>query len=351
MSRAFAPIHSSVSTAPWSHVLGIFAAEGGFMWDDDEVTKRQNQLTVVLNFETLVRQRTLLPSLAGAMRFVVERHQFVPLVEAERRLTEFFAGYEPASVNVVVVLPDDRQFPREAVDAALATLRRITTLSIDVVAGVAEMPADWAGLRSVAHFVETGRSGPHWAAISMYRIFGAVMAPEAVMETDARQIATFLGSALDPAFLVHAEWDPDGDKLSIFRDFESEVAGIDASLVTTLTPHGTPLFARKVLQQWRALCPAGALLAGNVTGGFFEPSWRALDVPQRVVVLCRSGDRKPDDMRYGPARLLAVGGLIAKTKDASDHIQHSSHTVIDRRTRRTSSITLLQSPFLLRPPC
>lgn len=292
MSRTCAPIYSSVSTAPWSHVLGIFAAEGGFLWEDNGDETKQRQITVVLNFETLVRQRTLLPSLAGAMRFVVERHQFVPVLEAERRLTEFFAGYEPASVNVVVVLPDDSQFPLEAVDAALDTLRRITTLSIDVVAGIAESPADWVGLRGVAHFVETGRSGPHWAAISMYRIFGALMAPEAVMETDACEIATFLGSASDPAFLVHAEWDPDGDKLSIFRDFESEVAGIGASLVTTLTAHGTPAFAGKVLQQWQALCPAGALSAGNITAGFFEPSWRALDVPQRVVALCRWNNMK-----------------------------------------------------------
>jgi len=288
MSRAGLPIHSSTCTDPWPATLGIFAAEGGHKVEANGSMLESRHLTVVLNFESLTRQRTLMCLLVGAMRFVIERHQFVPLADAMAQLTRFFSAYERASVNVIVLLPDATSMSMVLVDEALATMGNIPALCIESVVGVAEAPHDWSALCGVRYFVDAGISGVHWAALSIYRIFAAVMAPEAILEVDTSDIQSCLGTASDPSFLLHAEWDPGARQLRLFADCdESDIGRVAASLLTTLTVNATPTFARDVMRQWAAICPPDALVAGSITVGFFEPSWRAEENAQRVVALCR----------------------------------------------------------------
>lgn len=288
MSRAFSPILSSASTAPWTRTLGIFAAEGGYVVDDDGATLEHRRLTVVLSFDASARQRTLHSALTESLRYVAERYQLVQLADAAAQLTRFFDAYEPVSVNVVVILPDDaKALPTDVVDDALAAVRAASSLHIETIAAVAESPRDWEAVRGIDYYVGAGNSGTHRAGLSLYRIFAALMAPEALLEVDADEIQSFLGTASAPSFLLHAEWEPASEVLRLSADSDaSALKRAHASLLTILIAEPSPSLAKQVMRQWSSLCPSGALVAGSATVGFFEPGWQADDVPQRVVALC-----------------------------------------------------------------
>lgn len=288
VSRACVLLQSAQSCEPWAYALGIFAAEGGYVVNEDGTTTAHRLLTLVLNFDLMSRQWHLLSALAGSARFIVERPQVVPLVEAPSRLIQFLAPYEGVTANVVVVLPEVGSIDLQDIEQVLAELRRASILTIENLVGLANQPYQWAELQQVGQFVEFGPSGRSWATVSVYRILAALMAPEALAEVDAHDIAHFLGTAYQPSFVVQLEMCPETGAIGYVSDFaSSSEQPIAAALVTSLMGEVKISFPGQLLRQWSALQATDAEVTISVTTDFFELSWRASDVPMRLVALCR----------------------------------------------------------------
>lgn len=288
MSRACVPLQSAQSCEPWTDALGIFAAEGGYAMDEDGTVTAHRILTLVLNFDLMSRQWHLLSALAGSARFIVERRQVVPLVEASSRLSQFLAPYEGVTANIVVVLPEGRPVDTRGIEEVLSELCRTSYLTIENLVGLAGQPNQWAELQQIAHLVESGPSGRSWAAVSVYRTLAALMAPKALAEVDAHDIRYFLGTAYQPSFVVQLEIDPQTGALDYASDFAPcSRRPFAAALVTSLMAEVNVSFPSQLLKQWSTLQATDAEVAISVPVGFFEPSWRASDAPMRLVALCR----------------------------------------------------------------
>lgn len=192
------------------------------------------------------------------------------------------------TANVVVVLPEVESIDMQGIEQVLAELRRASILTIENLVGLADQPSQWAELQQVRHFVEFGLSGRSWAAVSVYRILAALMAPEALAEVDAHDIAHSLGTACQPSFIVHLEICPETGTLGYVNDFAPSLERpIAAALITSLMGEVKISFPSQLLRQWAALQATDVEVAISVTASFFEPSWRASDMPMRLVALCR----------------------------------------------------------------
>ncbi|TPG23456.1 hypothetical protein [Variovorax guangxiensis] len=287
--RAFEPLTPTPSTASLTPVLGLFAAEGGYVAELGGEASVSRLLTVVLNFDAPARQPMLLRLLVGGLRHVIERRQVITSATAPDRLPIFFKDYPPSSVNVVVVLPDAAKLQAAEVDGALATLRALPNLQVQLVVGVAESPWAWAGLSSVEHFVETGRSRLEWASASVYWILATAMAPKALLEVDAEEMRSFFGTAANPSFLVHAQWEPAAGSVHLHGDFDaSELLHASASMVTSLMAEATGRSTRGIASEWAALCAPDAVVAANVATECFDVSPDGFKAPGRLVALCKA---------------------------------------------------------------
>ena len=201
-------IHAHQLPALVNHVE-VFIAEARLAHrssaDPHDIEEEQS-MTVLVSFDPTPQERQHCRMFAASLMAAVPTFEQAPgECDVSDWIVKAINKRASAHVYMVVSLPAFSREIKEAMVAAVRSLRDAQHQEIYLVIAIAQTPSDWDDFEGVDGFV-AGRDHRGVAALEMFKMVCSLIAPGLMHPIDADDLSHVIGSANAPAQFAEAVW-------------------------------------------------------------------------------------------------------------------------------------------------
>ena len=196
-------------------------------------------MTLLVSFDPQPAQRWSARALAAT--FIAAHCHFEQLPKAcglGEWLGALLNQRAPASLSIVLQLPDHSETVEQEVGRFLTDLHKFQRHQLNLVIALAERPADWNNRASIDGFVVAADSHKGSAALQVFHMLSALMAPGMSFCADAEDLREVFGFSNQPSRIGNGVWLTQ-DAIFIASS-EDDRQALQASAAVVLMP-STPL--------------------------------------------------------------------------------------------------------------
>ena len=191
-------------------------------------------MILLVSFDPDSAQRWTARSLAAT--FVTAYSTFAQL-PAGRHFAEWLGIWlddrEPASLNIVFLLPEHTSNLAEQISELLTGMREMQRHHIQLAVAVSSRPIDWISCAGIDGFVSATEQQKHRAALQVFNMLSSLMSPGMAVCVDAEDLRKVFGRADKPSRMVSGVWLSDD---AVFTASEEDQQTLKESTAVAFLP-------------------------------------------------------------------------------------------------------------------
>ena len=164
-------------------------------------------MTLLVSFDPHSTQRWMARSLAATF---ITAHSTFSQLPADRDLAEWLGTWlddrEPASLNIVFLLPDHSSNSAEQIIELLTGIQEMQRHHLQLTVAVSTRPVDWNNCAGIGGFVLATEQHKHLAALQVFNMLSALMSPGMAVCADAEDLRQVFGHADKPSRMLSGVW-------------------------------------------------------------------------------------------------------------------------------------------------
>lgn len=191
-------------------------------------------MTLLVSFDPHSTQRWTARSLAATF---ITAHSTFSQLPADRDLAEWLGSWlddrEPASLNIVFLLPEHTANLAEQISELLTRIREMQHHHIQLAVAVSSRPVDWNSCAGIDGFVLATEQKKQRVALQVFNMLSALMSPGMAVCVDEEDLRQVFGPADKPSRMVSGVWLSDD---AVFTASEEDQQTLKESTAVAFLP-------------------------------------------------------------------------------------------------------------------